>query len=46
MEFLAGKIDALTNILAESDLELDPGAAPHELADKIEQLLREKSKEL
>ena len=46
MEFLAGKIDAVGKTLSEADLGSDPDISPHELADRIEELLRERWDEL
>ena len=46
MEFLAGKIDAVGKTLSEVDLGSDPDISPHELADRIEELLRERWDEL
>lgn len=46
MKFLDDKINAVSKILSETDIELDPDAEPHEIADKLERLLREKLEEL
>ncbi len=45
MEFLAGKIDAFAKMLSEADA-VDPGISPHALADRIEELLRDRWDEL
>ena len=46
MEFLAGKIEAFGKMLSEVDVSIDPDISPHELADRIEELLRDRWDEL
>ncbi len=46
MEFLTGKINAVGKMLSESNLSIDSANSPHELADRIEELLRERWDEL
>ncbi|MFH1037581.1 MAG: hypothetical protein V1789_02785 [PVC group bacterium] len=45
MEFLAGKIDAFARMLSEA-AAVAPGISPHALADKIEELLRDRWDEI
>ena len=42
MEFLAGKIDAFGKMLSEADIGSAPDISPDRLADRIEDLLRDK----
>ena len=46
MEFLAGKIDAFGKMLSKADLGNDPNISPDKLADRIEELLRDRWAEL
>ena len=46
MEFLAGKINAFGKMLSEADVSIDPDISPDRLADRIEELLRDRWDEL
>ena len=46
MDFLAGNINAIGKALSEADLGNDPDISPQNLADRIEELLRDRWDEL
>ena len=46
MDFLAGKINAVGKTLSEADIGNDPDISPQKLADRIEELLRDRWDEL
>ena len=41
-DFLADKIDGFARVLSEAEIERDPNDSPEQLAEKLEQLLKER----